>query len=154
MTTLEQARRRALALGAELEVDGRKINAGRQRLSVVPKTADAPTPAGPAKRDKLDVLVELATLQMQAQAQHSALMGKALTAFAGRFEPPPAPPPEIIEVPQKRLQPIAFRVLRDASGKATGLDPRYGDVGDGIMSDLREVTDERGLLEEIRPVYN
>lgn len=151
MTTLEQARRRALALGAELEVDGRRINAGRQRLTVVPKPPQAPEPppAPPAPPPR-DPLRDLIAMQAAVAHQQAETLGKVLADITGRLEP------KIIEktVQAPRLQPIVIRVVRNASGKVVSLDPSYGDVGDGLMADLREVKDERGLLTEIRPVYN
>lgn len=154
MTTLEQARRRALSLGATFELDGRTINVARRQLSAVPsRPAPAPvtTPAAPPVRDKAEVLLELAALQVQAGAEQAEKMGKVLSQIASRFEPPP---PKIVEVLAKRVQPISISVIRDAAGKATDLEPVYGDVGAGKMSALRRVVDARGLLTTIIPEYH
>lgn len=152
--TPERLRRRALALGAELEIDGRKINAGRANLRVVaprPAEADPKPTAAPTSpsRDKADVLLDLLAAQAAVNQSQGETLGRVLADITGRLEP------KIVEkeVQAKRVQPVAIFVVRDDQGRASELNPIYGDVGDAQMIDLHREHDERGLLSAIVPEY-
>lgn len=106
--TPEQLRRRALALGAELEVDGKTINASRQQLRVVPTKAPPPaTPEpAPAPADPLAGIKPLLEAQARvASAQSESIAGMMAALLAELSKPR--------EAGQPRAMPIAFNLVRD-----------------------------------------
>lgn len=172
----EKLRRRALALGAELEIDGKTINAGRQQLRVVqpravPQEPTAPAPTKPMDQaDPLAVMAQAMTLQTQiaaAQAEGTMrvlaemldkVMGKsAAPATEPVAAPKPAaaadPAPAVAAAPAALILPVSFKVLRDNTGWAQGLEPTYGEVPSAELAGLKTTTDSRGLIDTITPTY-
>lgn len=179
----EKLRRRALALGAELEIDGKTINAGRQQLRVVqpravPQAATAPAPeAAPAQSDAMAMMAQAMTLQTQiaaAQAEGTMrvlaelvdrVLGKAPQAAPAAKKAAPEPQalnaPAAIEAPAAPtaaapavlIMPVSFKVLRDTTGWAQGLEPTYGEVSSAHLAGLRTTADSRGLIDTITPSY-
>lgn len=138
----EQLRRMALRTGAQLEMGGKTINAGRQRLAVVPKRpAPEPAPTAPAAPPAPDPLRDL--IAMQAET-----LGRVLTDITARLEP------KVVNVPAKRMQPVTILVARNDKDVVVGLEPIYGEVADdATLSDLVPSFDERGLMTKITPQY-
>jgi hypothetical protein len=109
--TPEQLTRRALALGAELEIDGRTINASRQRLAVVPQPKKpAPAPAAPAAPAPTpDPLAGIAPL-IEAQARVASAQSESITAIMGALLAELSKPRD----GTPRPLPVAFDIERDS----------------------------------------
>lgn len=173
----EKLRRRAMALGAELEIDGKTINAGRQQLRVVPTKPAAAAPAAqlePAapQSDPLAAIAQAMTLQTQiaaAQAEgQMRVLSEMLDRVLDRAAPTPAAPSEVAPAPRaepvlpappttaepaRLIMPVQFKVLRDTTGWAQGLEPVYGEVSSASLAGLATTTDSRGLIDTITPSY-
>ena len=169
----EKLKRRALALGAELEIDGKTINAGRQQLRVVsPKPPGTPAAVAPApiadaapQTATMAMIAQAMTLQMRVLAEmleRGKPAGPVLAA-APETEPPkpaaapvPRSPPAaiVIAAPSKLILPVSFKVVRDRIGWLLDLKPTYGEVPVGsTLKTLATTTDERGLIATITPTY-
>lgn len=105
--TPEQLKRHALALGAELEIDGKTMNASRQQLRVVPaKPAPAAAPAAPPPPppDPMASIKPLIEAQaIQAVAQNESIQGILIALLAEVSKPREDGAP----------RPIAFDLERD-----------------------------------------
>lgn len=92
----ESLRRRALALGAELEVGGKTINAGRQQLRVVGSRPAQAVTARPeaydAARDPLMVMADAMGLQARIASTQSETTMRVLLELADRVLGKTAPP--------------------------------------------------------------
>lgn len=173
----EKLRRRAMALGAELEIDGKTINAGRQQLRVVQAKPAAAAPAEPMEPaapqpDPLAAIAQAMTLQTQiaaAQAEgQMRVLSEMLDRVLDRAAPTPAAPREAAPAPSAEIalpappttaapatliMPVQFKVLRDTTGWAQGLEPVYGEVSSASLASLATTTDSRGLIDTITPSY-
>lgn len=174
----EKLRRRAMALGAELEIDGKTINAGRQQLRVVPTKPAAAAPAAPMEpaapqSDPLAAIAQAMTLQTQiaaAQAEgQMRVLSEMLDRVLGKSAPmqpaapreaapapsaePATPAPPTTAAPPPLIMPVQFKVLRDTTGWAQGLEPVYGEVSSASLASLATTTDSRGLIDTITPSY-
>lgn len=161
----DKLRRRALALGAELEIDGRTINAGRQQIRVVgAESAKGPEPeAYDAARDPLAVMANAMSLQAQVAAAQSEatmrvlmeladrVMSQAPAATAKPAAPAAATAPAADAAPI--VMPVWFAVHRDTDGNATGLEPAFGVVPSDTLVSLDAQLDTDGLLRGIKPTY-
>lgn len=117
---LAELRRHALATGAELEVDGRRFNAGQERVTAVPKPAPAPAPEAPPPAPepappapdtltRSDVEEMLAQRDLAWAGQIQAITKAFSAALAAMPKPAGAPP----------TRPWQFDVQYDRSGAIT-----------------------------------
>ncbi len=106
----DKLKRRALAMGAELEMDGKTINAARQQLRVVPTKAPAPAAvAAPAAAAvPADPLVGIKPL-IEAQARVASAQSESITAMLSALLGELSKPRE----GQPRAMPVAFDLVRD-----------------------------------------
>ena len=109
MATLDQATRRALALGASLELDGKVINASHQKLTVVlqkPAAPAPPAPPAPPPPDPMAIIKPLIEAQaIQAAAQNESISNILIALLAEINKPKTEGAP--------RALPIAFDLERD-----------------------------------------
>lgn len=120
----EKLKRRALALGAELEIDGKTLNSGRQQLRVVPaktvppKPQPAPPPAQPAP-DPIAGIKDVVVEQGRIAAEQGQRLAAVVAALVSAMQKP-AP------VGSTRPMPVAFDIKRDdRTGLMTRIVPVY-----------------------------
>jgi hypothetical protein len=150
----DKLRRRALALGAQIEIDGKTINAGRQQLRVASTRLAAAAPAPEARQaapagDTMAQALELHTrVSAQAEATTRALAELVSNVLAAAAPPAPeaAPRPPIV-------MPVSFAVVRDEEGRAQRLEPTYGEVTSAELVGLKPLHNDNGLIQHITPRY-
>lgn len=163
----ERLRRRALALGAQLEIDGKTINAGRQQLRVVGgRAATAEAEAYDPAQDPLAVMADAMSLQARVAATQSEATMRVLMELADRvLSSGPAPAakakaatvmptaPAAEQSAAPIVMPVWFAVHRDADDLAIGLEPSFGEVSSTTLVSLEPLRDAEGLLQGIKPNY-
>lgn len=148
----DKLRRRALALGAQLEIDGKTINAGRQQLRVAGARPATAAPALEARQaapagDAMAQALELHTrVSAQAEATTRALAELVSNVLAAAA--PPAP-----EAKLPIVMPVSFAVVRDEEGRAQRLEPTYGEVTSAELVGLEPLHNDNGLIQHITPRY-
>lgn len=105
--TPDQLTRRALRMGAELEVDGKTINASRQQLHVVPAKKAAPAVTAPAP-PPADPLAGIQPL-IEAQARVASAQSESIAGIMGALLAELSKPRD----GAARPMPVAFDLVRD-----------------------------------------
>lgn len=102
--SLEDAKRRALALGGTLEVAGEVFNRDRQKLDITPPKTPEPEPApvDPVPQLLAQINVSIAAL---AARDDTAALSRVVAAMIAAMPKPEAP---VVNVPPPRA-PIAYR---------------------------------------------
>jgi hypothetical protein len=149
----DKLRRRALALGAQLEIDGKTINAGRQQLRVAGARA-APTAPAPEARQAApagDAMAQALELHTRVSAQAEATTRALAELVNNVLTAAPTAPRET--KPQPIVMPVSFAVVRDEEGRAQRLEPTYGEVTSAELVGLEPLHNDNGLIQHITPRY-
>ncbi len=161
----EKLKRRALALGAELEIDGKTINAARQQLRVVPARSAPQEPAAPAAAaDPMAMIAQAMTLQMRALAE---LLDKGKRPEPpeeedddDKDEAPEAPPVPAAPTPRPSISGAAMSLMDSArSAAAEPVAPKPTPPAAAAPARLvmpvlfKVVRDATGWAQSLQPTY-